>query len=227
MVDQGLAFSAIIRSSDGVDGGFDQAVKVWLGAARGTDWLHSAIENELGEDYARYEVRSSRSSIHVGASGEVLEVALTLLGAGAVGLGLKVFGKAADRAVDSVLDAAVTWAKLKVARHRVAEGLELADGPPNLVRDREPRSLARVLREDLASLLSVDVKTVTLNSATREGERITAVYCVDGGETYYVEVSGNRATFTRRGAADPVVPATTQRRGRRASSLMGLRRKSQ
>src|SRR4051794_34132143 len=119
MVEQGLSFTVIeaphpMEAPESIATynareQFYAAHRVWLGWNAGTDWLHDAIEAEFGEDLAWYDVKSTRDATHVGASGEIAAVVLTLMGAGAADMLRTYYQAFAERLGDASADALLNW----------------------------------------------------------------------------------------------------------------------
>ncbi len=207
MVDQGLSFT-VVEAPHPLEGtprdpdagrDFKSAYRVWLGANAGTDWLHDAIEQDLGEDALSYEVQSRRDAAHVGASGEVATVVLFLLGVGALDLARKFYAGFAQRIGEASADVLLEWARQRSREHRAAKGLEDADGPPDFL-DRATGDLAAGMTGELASLAGVPESSLELVEAHRsEPVAMRAVYRDRRtGDEYEVVASSDSATFTSR-----------------------------
>ncbi len=166
--------------------------RVWLGATGGIDWLHGAIEAELGEDAVQYEVRSSRESVHIGASGGVELVILVLLGK--VGWEyMKAFG---GRLGEGHADLVLQWGRDRAQQRRHAAGLEAADGPPDFFQ-RDEQSLAAGMRGELAGIAGVSASRLALVRAERpHGLALRAIYRdTETGQEYEAVVARDSATF--------------------------------
>ena len=208
MSEQGLSFTVVDASgyqeaaleaamtgpAPGPDDSFSSARRVWFGYARGVDWLHQAVESELGEDRVWYDVKSERKSVHVGAAGEIAAVVIILTSVGALEFVRKFAGKLGDASSDAVID----WARQLAAQHRKDNGMTNADGPPNFFH-YETELLAENIKHDLAELIAVPPERLELLEAQkREGVALAARYRDSETERdYTVEVLQDEAIFTQ------------------------------
>src|SRR5687768_4866935 len=99
MVEQGLSFAVIERSSPFEDPGqrsFQRAQVIWFGEVPGAEWLHDSVQREFGPLIEPYSIESRRESVFIGASGEVAYVLLTLMGVPLVAALKKMGDRAGD-----------------------------------------------------------------------------------------------------------------------------------
>jgi hypothetical protein len=206
VVEQGLSFT-VIEAPHPLDGDpedfdarrdFSVARRVWLGWVPGTDWLHDAIESELGEDQVWYEVESKRDATHIGAAGEIATVALILMGAGAAEFARRAIGKIGERSGDALFD----WVRDRARERRG----EFGDQPPDFMREEDLDALAQGMTGELADVLAIPEKRLELVGwERREGLAMYAVYDDrESGRRYGAEVGRDNVTIRPLGEDDPV-----------------------
>lgn len=209
MVEQGLSFTVIEAphplddpesiSSYNARQQFSVAHRVWLGWNHGTDWLHDAVEDELGEDAAWYDVQSKRDATHVGAAGEIATVVLILMGVGAADILRTFYQGFVQRLGEASAEALLDWARNKSKERRQATGMEQADGPPDFGDYGDIDGLALGMTGELADVLPVPEDQLELVSAERrESAALYAVYRDRlTGTKYSVEAQRDSASFRR------------------------------
>ncbi len=190
MVEQGLSLT-VLETPDPLQAPgrdrrreFTSARRIWLGGVSGTDWLHDALERELGPSGCWFSVESERRTDQIGAAGEIALVTLILLGARLVdAFATKFAERTGERAGDVFSD----WVRDRGRARR--EQTYSGDPPPDFYGwDVQP--LAKGMRGELAELLEVDEGQLDLVCAERQpGLALRGVYRdVETGQQYVAEV---------------------------------------
>jgi hypothetical protein len=189
-VEQGASLTIIQRGHPTDDpeyvGELRSIRRVWIGDVRGLEWLHDEAEQRLAHGASGwFVVRSERSSMHLGAGGEIATVILELLGAGVAG---------------KVISDLIDYAKEHIRRER--EKVGLPDSSPDFSawgEGYEPPLPERV-KADLAEVAKIPAERLELVEERKTATLVhSALYRdTETGFEYEIEIGRDEATMRRR-----------------------------